>query len=1285
MVARFKTMVGETRALAKLVVEGGPGGTGSFPVVKHLTVIGRDTASADVLVEDPLVSRRHARIAWDGAGYVLEDLASTNGTTVNGEPLVGARRLEPGDRIGVGAISVVFEQGGGAVRPEPVPDDRATRALRIPQSFSSVPSRQVLDSVAATNARLGHENLGFLSEERGFTPATPPPLELPPAYAAWDEIAARLPELWRSITVRPALRDLPVLDAGEEALPDECLLRASVIISMLAHSYHRISAEPPRLPMPDGVQQPWEQISRRLDRLAPHLSYSDLILCNWKLKDPNCGDPFGLDNLELLVSTVDNQEENVLYLMQVEAHYEMGPLLGAIVRCQEAALRDDTEALKRDLISITEAIQQFGTKTFMALNPNPYSDTFVDPVVWAKTVAPFAVPIAEGTVGPSGVGAPAFHMLDTFFGRHAYDTHLGKEMLQMRSWYPQHWRDFFDALGEVSVADHVERIADPVLEGIYKEAAIAYAGDGGFLTQHKIKAYGYLDLAFKVGRSVTIGGFSGSFADRVWDLAVDELTRSHEERERALPRPGHPAAITEVELVNPDGDPDKTVTRVVFDVTGTGMRYAPGDRCAVLPENRPALVDRTLTALRATGSEEVILTGEWRDAVDLRVGHEGTTTLPLRTLLRFGHIRPVGRETAKILHAASHNGRLRRIIESRAEDQWELWDLLEMLTAAGFDPKRLWKVHPGQAEHICRVVPMESFRMYSISSTMDPQSLDGAEELTLTVGRLQYETDDTALSAAHHRFGTASSFLGSPAAVDGETRTDVSLRVVHPPRFGLPADPTTPIVMFAGGTGIAPFRSFVHERAAHDSGGENWLFVGSRTRHELLYRAELESAVAQGRLQVRAAFSRDPVEIRFEPEGDGGGFRFEPGEARHIGDEILRDDNAEMLWRMLRSRADGGEGAHFYVCGRTGFAGSVMTALEAVVDRFDEGPDDGREERVRSVLYRLVGEERYLQDIFTTYTGSHIDAATTIPASEVVVRNNPDDGYWMVIDGRVYDMNTFGHLHPGGFKIIQAYAGMDGTAAYRKVLHHVNPEVDSMLGMYELGVVRRLHFGQEWGTVVAPDGLRSMSLADAYRAWIRFLYRVVEMENALQQDYGLKDQTIIGDDDPTAFPPIKFQYLLETHDRFMVNYLAGTTGDALEDLWAVTSGFCTSDRDVRWMATELARIRDGEEADTIRRLSGEIQRRIDDIVERGADTDDPTAKLLREYCDLLHAEDRRYLAEVKAALRRGVMVFEELERDTIRSGGHRLMAAIEGVPRILADYHSRLLSGVVSLWLDHPT
>jgi sulfite reductase (NADPH) flavoprotein alpha-component len=1287
--AEFETILGGNRPRANLIVEKGERDGTTTPITKHQVVIGRDTAMADVVVEDGLVSRRHARISWMAVEYVIEDLNSSNGTILNGELLTGPHPLKSGDRIGVGQTTVLFQVAGDEVAGNEAPVESMTDQTIVPKppkpkGLDIVPSRMILDTATQTNRRLGHENLGFLSETYGFLPTSPPPLKLPPGYEAWDDIAKRMPELWRTIKVRQALQDLPVLSASKKDISDEYLLRASVIISILAHSYHRISADSPEKPMPEGVQLPWEQITRRLDRLAPHLSYIDLILYNWKLIDPNLEDPIRLDNLELLVSTVDNQEEKVLYLMQVEASYKIAPIIGAVVRAHEAVHQDDVESLKRELILITDGIQHFGHKTFMALNPNPHSDTFVDPVVWAKTVAPFAVPITEGTVGPSGVSAPAFHMLDTFFSRHHYDTHLGKEMIHMRDWYPKHWQDFFEALSEISVAEYVEKRDDPILRGIYKEAAMVYAGESGFLSRHKIKAYGYLDIAFKVGRSVTIGGFSGLFKDRVWDLAVDELTNSQDERQNDFPQPSHHAPIKKIEITNGEGDSTKWVKRVVFDVSKTGMRYLPGDRCAVLPENSDELIDKTLVALKAKGYEQITLTAIWRDAVDLRYGYEGVTTLPLRTLLKFGRIRPVEREVAKALYAISLNGKLRGIVEARTEDQWELWDLLKVLSQAGFDPRRLWKAHPGEREYICRVVPPESFRMYSISSTMDHGSLNGAEELTLTIGRLLYDTRDTEVSQTEKRYGTASHFLGDSTYATPEDRGQVSLRLVHPPRFNLPEDPSTPIVMFAGGTGVAPFRGFIRERANQENAGDSWLFLGTRTRAEFYYQEEFEPIVAKGGLHIRAAFSRDPVEAKFVLNGSGGHFAFEPSEKRYIGDEILREENAKLLWDLLRSKKEGGQEGYFYVCGRTGFASSVMDAIKGVLRRYSKGTDEEKEEMVNRILYRLVGEERYLQDIFTTYTGSHIDKKQVLPASEIVLHNSHEKGFWMVIDGRVYDINEFGQLHAGGFKILHAYAGMDGTLAYRKVLHHVNPEVDSMLGMYEIGVVRRLDFGMEWGVAAGPDGLRFMLLADIYRAWIRFLYNVVEMENALYNDYLLKEQTIIADDPPDAYPPIKLQYLLEVHDRFMLNYVAGTTGQVLEDLWAVTSGICSQNQDVRWMENEFTRIRQSQEADTVKLVSNELQNRIDDIVERNPDEDDPTVKLVIDFCALLDAEDKRYLREIKMALREGVLVFEEFERDTARLGSIQLLTAIRQLPRLLESYHARVLSGALSILLARP-
>jgi hypothetical protein len=69
-------------------------------VEPHELIVGRHRA-CDVVLSDPSVSRRHARLIYRDARWVLQDLASTNGTVVNGRP-VGRCELRPGDRVLVG-------------------------------------------------------------------------------------------------------------------------------------------------------------------------------------------------------------------------------------------------------------------------------------------------------------------------------------------------------------------------------------------------------------------------------------------------------------------------------------------------------------------------------------------------------------------------------------------------------------------------------------------------------------------------------------------------------------------------------------------------------------------------------------------------------------------------------------------------------------------------------------------------------------------------------------------------------------------------------------------------------------------------------------------------------------------------------------------------------------------------------------------------------------------------------------------------------------------------------
>src|SRR5262245_36609879 len=79
-------------------------GAGPASVPARVLRIGRDPDN-DVVIDAPMVSRRHARLVVDGAGARIEDLGSSNGTYVNGERVRGGAAVRPGDRVGLGSYS----------------------------------------------------------------------------------------------------------------------------------------------------------------------------------------------------------------------------------------------------------------------------------------------------------------------------------------------------------------------------------------------------------------------------------------------------------------------------------------------------------------------------------------------------------------------------------------------------------------------------------------------------------------------------------------------------------------------------------------------------------------------------------------------------------------------------------------------------------------------------------------------------------------------------------------------------------------------------------------------------------------------------------------------------------------------------------------------------------------------------------------------------------------------------------------------------------------------------
>ena len=95
---------------AELVVVENGGETEKISITRTPVVIGR-LSSNDVVLSDPNVSRKHAELRKDGNRWVLVDLGSTNGTSVNGKVSV-EHSLNDGDRLGFGTSELIFRTAG---------------------------------------------------------------------------------------------------------------------------------------------------------------------------------------------------------------------------------------------------------------------------------------------------------------------------------------------------------------------------------------------------------------------------------------------------------------------------------------------------------------------------------------------------------------------------------------------------------------------------------------------------------------------------------------------------------------------------------------------------------------------------------------------------------------------------------------------------------------------------------------------------------------------------------------------------------------------------------------------------------------------------------------------------------------------------------------------------------------------------------------------------------------------------------------------------------------------
>ena len=373
----------------------------------------------------------------------------------------------------------------------------------------------------------------------------------------------------------------------------------------------------------------------------------------------------------------------------------------------------------------------------------------------------------------------------------------------------------------------------------------------------------------------------------------------------AAARPiGRAVRVLSAEALTRSGS-SKDVRHVVIDLAESGLTYEPGDSIGLATPNDPALVDATLAALGVSGDEPV----PCPDGALRPIREAFTRYLDIA--------RPLDRTIDLLAMSAKyprHAETLRKLSEGVDGTEPADADLLDLLEA--FPSAR-----PTVAD-LAASLPALRPRLYSIASSL--RASPGQVHLCVAVVR--------DMRRGRGRNGVGSGFLADHAASGG--LVDAYIQASH---FRLPADPAVPVIMVGPGTGVAPFRAFLAERAADGIRGRTWLLFGERSRAtDFLYEDELAAWRKDGTLsRLDTAFSRDQ------------------GRKIYVQDRMA--ENAEDLWRWLQ------DGAHFYVCGdATRMAKDVDTALRRLA------MTEGRlnESQARDWIVALARQGRYLRDVY---------------------------------------------------------------------------------------------------------------------------------------------------------------------------------------------------------------------------------------------------------------------------------------------------------------------------------
>jgi sulfite reductase (NADPH) flavoprotein alpha-component len=368
---------------------------------------------------------------------------------------------------------------------------------------------------------------------------------------------------------------------------------------------------------------------------------------------------------------------------------------------------------------------------------------------------------------------------------------------------------------------------------------------------------------------------------------------------RSRDKPVHATFLARRRLNKPGSQ--KETWHIDIDLAGTDLDYVVGDSFGIFPTNDPDLVNAVLAAIDA--------------APDFPIGDR-----TLRDELTDGVSLSPAPDMLFELISHMTGGERKQKAKKLASGQDPDGDatILDVLAAL----HKFSRIRPDPEAFIESLDPLQP-RLYSISSSLKTTPA----RVSLTVDAVRYEI------GARVRHGVCSTFLGGRVAPGDKIKVYVQ-RAQH---FALPADPSKPIIMIGPGTGVAPFRAFLHERQAVGAPGRNWLFFGhQRSKHDFFYEDELAAMHATGFLtKLSLAWSRD-------------------GKEKVYVQQRMREAGGD-VWSWLS------EGAHVYVCGDAlRMAKDVEAALLGIIA--EHGGRTPAE--AAKFLDELKAGDRYQADVY---------------------------------------------------------------------------------------------------------------------------------------------------------------------------------------------------------------------------------------------------------------------------------------------------------------------------------